>query len=43
LPGEGGPAEWPPVSRTLLETLAPDAFAHVDAKWDSYFTRPARK
>ena len=33
LPGEGGPASFPRTNRELLTTLAPDAFARVDAKW----------
>ncbi len=33
LPGEGGPATFPRTNRELLTTLAPDAFARVDAKW----------
>ena len=39
LPQEGGPAFNAPVTRTLLEEMAPDAFPKVDAKWDSYFTK----
>ncbi|MDH5276990.1 MAG: UbiD family decarboxylase, partial [Gammaproteobacteria bacterium] len=34
LPEEGGPATFPRTNRELLTTLAPDAFARVDAKWD---------
>jgi 4-hydroxy-3-polyprenylbenzoate decarboxylase len=30
---EGGPAEFPELNRTLLETGAPDAFANIDAKF----------
>jgi len=33
LPGEGGPATFPRTNRELLTTLAPDAFARVDARW----------
>ncbi len=33
LPDEGGPATFPRTNRELLTTLAPDAFARVDAKW----------
>jgi 4-hydroxy-3-polyprenylbenzoate decarboxylase len=33
LPGEGGPATFPRTNREILTTLAPDAFARVDAKW----------
>ena len=36
LPDEGGPASWPPLSREQLEKECPEAFALVDAKWDSY-------
>ena len=30
---EGGPAEFPELNRTLLETGAPDAFSNIDAKF----------
>jgi 3-polyprenyl-4-hydroxybenzoate decarboxylase len=30
---EGGPAKFPELNRTLLETGAPDAFANIDAKF----------
>jgi 4-hydroxy-3-polyprenylbenzoate decarboxylase len=39
LPGEGGPANNAPVSRELLDELAPGAFALVESKWDEYFGR----
>jgi len=32
-PEEGGPEEFPPLSRELLTDHAPDIFARVDAKW----------
>ena len=35
---EGGPESLSPVSRELLEELAPNAFPNIDAKWDTYFT-----
>lgn len=35
LPGEGGPEYNAPVTRTLMEELAPNAFANLDAKWDA--------
>jgi 4-hydroxy-3-polyprenylbenzoate decarboxylase len=34
LPEEGGPAYNAPVTRTLMEELAPEAFALIDGKWD---------
>ncbi len=37
LPQEGGPDVWPEISRVLLQQGAPDAFALVDTKWDSYW------
>lgn len=33
LPGEGGPPSFPRTNREILTSLAPDAFARVDAKW----------
>ena len=33
LPGEGGPANFPRSNREILNSLAPEAFALVDAKW----------
>ena len=36
LPDEGGPAVWPPISKTLLKEQAPDAFDLVAEKWDGY-------
>lgn len=38
LPAEGGPKEWPALSRTLFEENAPTAFALVDSKWDQYWS-----
>lgn len=32
-PEEGGPAEYPPMNRSLLEEGAPEAFARVDRQW----------
>ena len=32
-PKEGGPAEFPQLNRTLLESGAPDAFSFVDERW----------
>lgn len=34
---EGGPATMAPVSRELLEELAPNAFPNIDAKWEIFF------
>ncbi len=34
---EGGPAALAPVSRELLEELAPNAFPNIDAKWETFF------
>ena len=34
---EGGPATMAPVSRELLEELAPNAFPNIDAKWETFF------
>ena len=34
---EGGPATLAPVSRELLEELAPNAFPNIDAKWETFF------
>ena len=36
-PEEGGPKEFPAVSRILLEEGAPDAFARIDDKWSDFF------
>jgi len=36
LPGEGGPADWPPANRTLLEEGAPGAFDLVRKRWSEY-------
>jgi UbiD family decarboxylase len=33
LPEEGGPTYNAPVTRTLMEELAPNAFPNIDAKW----------
>ncbi|RMF96303.1 MAG: UbiD family decarboxylase, partial [Candidatus Schekmanbacteria bacterium] len=37
LPIEGGPAEWPLVSKVQLEKMAPESFKLVDEKWDEYW------
>jgi len=37
LPIEGGPENWPPVSRVILEDKAPESFKNVDEKWDEYW------
>ena len=37
LPEEGGPDEWPAVSRQLLEESQPDVFDLVDKKWPEYW------
>ncbi len=34
---EGGPAVMAPVSRELLEELAPNAFPNIDARWATFF------
>ena len=39
LPAEGGPAEWPPANRALLEEGAPEAFDLVRSRWTEYFPR----
>ncbi len=36
-PVEGGPAEWPDVSRVILNRDSPDTAALVDARWAEYF------
>lgn len=36
LPAEGGPKEWPTVSRELVEKQHPEAFEFVDARWQDY-------
>ena len=42
LPGEGGPAAFPRTNREILTTLAPEAFARVDAKWADLIARAGR-
>ncbi len=37
LPAEGGPAEWPAVSRVLLQERSPDTFRLVRERWPRYF------
>jgi len=37
LPAEGGPKEWAPVSRVLLEEKAPESFELVNEKWAEYW------
>lgn len=37
LPQEGGPKEWPPVSRVLLEQKAPESFKLVEKRWQEYW------
>ncbi len=37
LPQEGGPKSWPPVSRVLLNEMAPESFELVDKKWPEYW------
>jgi hypothetical protein len=39
LAAEGGPPELAPVSRELLESMAPTAFANIDAKWEQFFPK----
>lgn len=39
LPAEGGPKEWPPASRLLLEEKAPEAFGLVNEKWADYWKK----
>jgi UbiD family decarboxylase len=41
-PEEGGPAFNAPVSRELMEELAPNAFANIDAQWDALIARIAQ-
>jgi len=36
LPGEGGPDNWPEVSRVLLEQHSPEIFKLVDERWQDY-------
>ena len=43
LPGEGGPALFPRTNRELLTTLAPEAFARVDARWGRLIDQPFAK
>jgi 4-hydroxy-3-polyprenylbenzoate decarboxylase len=37
LPAEGGPKEWPEISRVLLAQRSPDTAALVDSRWTEYF------
>ena len=39
LAAEGGPPELAPVSRELLESMAPQAFENIDAKWAQFFPK----
>ena len=41
-PEEGGPEVYAELNRTLLEELAPDSFAKVDAKWGEIVKRKLR-
>ena len=34
---EGGPANWPPASRELLEAESPETFALVADRWQEYW------
>ena len=34
-PEEGGPAQYQALNRTELERLAPEAFTHIDSRWDA--------
>jgi 4-hydroxy-3-polyprenylbenzoate decarboxylase len=34
-PEEGGPAQYQALNRTELERLAPEAFKHIDSRWDA--------
>ncbi len=36
-PEEGGPDQWPEVSRVLLEQLSPEVFDLVESRWQEYF------
>ncbi|MFL2770784.1 MAG: UbiD family decarboxylase [Rhodospirillaceae bacterium] len=36
LPEEGGPESYPPLNRSLLQDMCPEAFDLVDSKWDDY-------
>ena len=40
--GEGGPAAFPRTNREILTTLAPGAFARVDAKWADLIARAGK-
>lgn len=37
LPGEGGPAQWPEISRVLLEQRSPGTVALVAQRWNEYW------
>ncbi len=37
LPSEGGPAEWPAISRVRLEQLCPEVFGLVQQRWADYW------
>jgi len=39
LPGEGGPAQWPEISRVLLEQRSPGTFALVAQRWNEYWEK----
>lgn len=41
-PAEGGPKQFARDNRSTMEQGAPDAFALVDGKWDSYFASVRR-
>ena len=36
-PNEGGPENWPPASRELLEEKSPETFALVAERWQDYW------
>jgi UbiD family decarboxylase len=42
LPSEGGPSQWPAVSRTILEDHSPDTFKLVAERWPEYWKNHAR-
>jgi 4-hydroxy-3-polyprenylbenzoate decarboxylase len=37
LPSEGGPEQWPQVSKVLLEQQSPATFELVDSRWQEYW------
>jgi hypothetical protein len=43
LPAEGGPAEWPAVSRVVIEERSPATFELVAERWPEYWRNFPRR